>query len=80
VAKKLATRVLPAGSVVDPPEFMHASVVDRAFDDLVTQQRKHSAAQEQRSRVSIPINARRTALIVNRSLRLRTELAYFAKL
>src|SRR6185503_7565406 len=73
-------RQLPAGSVVDPAQFLHASIIDRALDDLISKQRKHSSTQKQRPRVSIPINARRTATIVNRFIRLRSQFSDFAEL
>src|SRR6185503_19372456 len=75
-----ARQVLPARRVVDAAQFFHATVVDRAFGDLVTEQGKHSPAQEQRSRVAIPVDARCTTVIVRSVFRSRAELADFAKL
>ena len=61
-------------------ERFHAAVVDCALDDLVTEQRKQSPAQEQRTRVAVPVDARCAALIVDRFLSLRAKLADFTKL
>jgi hypothetical protein len=68
------------GRVVYAAEFVHSSIIETAFDDLVAEQRKHSATQKQRPRIPIPINTRRPALIVDRALRLRAQLTDFPKL
>src|SRR6185369_704313 len=67
-------------SVVDPTQLLHPTIVDRSLHDLVPQQRKHSSTEKQRPRVSIPIDARRTAGIVDRFLGLRSEFSDFAEL
>src|SRR6185436_17095162 len=59
---------------------MHAAIVETTLDDLVPEQREHATTQEQRSRISVPIDTRRAALIVNCFIRLRAELVDFAKL
>src|SRR5262249_43086134 len=76
----LATdHVLPPGRVIHAAEFLHPTVVEFAFDDLVTQQREHSAAQEQWSRIAVPIDARCATLIVDCSFRLRPQFTNLAK-
>jgi hypothetical protein len=66
--------------VIHAPELVHASIVETAFDDLVAEQREHATAQEQRSRIPVPINTRRAALIIDRFIRLRAEFADLTKL
>jgi len=68
------------GRVIYSAKLVHAAVVETSFDDLVAEQREHATAQEQRSRIAVPIDARRATLIVDLFIRLRAELTDFTAL
>src|SRR6266566_356873 len=61
--------------VTDAACLVHAAIRHVAFDNLVTQQREHTPADEQWPSVAVPIDARSATRIVRRLLRLRAELA-----
>src|SRR5262245_33758840 len=52
-------------SVVHTPHLSYPARVNPAFNNFITKQREESAAQEQRSRIPIPIDARRATCIIN---------------
>src|SRR5439155_24849505 len=47
--------------VIDATRLLHAAISQVALDDFVAQQREHAAANEQRARIAVPIDARRAA-------------------
>src|ERR1700674_783736 len=55
----------PTWRVADPPHLMHPAVVEKPFDNLVAEQCQHAAADEERSRIAIPVNARSPARVVH---------------
>src|SRR5689334_6104546 len=78
--RRCVRKLLLSRPVVHTPHFMHLPIVEPALDDLVAEQRKHPPAEKQRPRIPIPIKTRRPAPIVDRLLRLRSELTDFAEL
>src|SRR2546425_11838769 len=65
--------------IVNSSQFAHAAFFEITFHDLVSQQRQHATAHEDRSRVAIPIDARSAARIVDGFFRLRAEFSYLFK-
>src|SRR5258708_19436705 len=59
-AHSIATRDLrPLRRIANPARLSHAAVFQTSFDDLIPEQRQHSPAHEQRTKLAAPIDAAR---------------------
>src|SRR5947208_2908269 len=57
--------------IVNPACLAHAAVFQTSFDDLIAEQGQHSSPHEQRTRVSVPVDAGSATPIVNRLIGFR---------
>ena len=53
--------------IIDPPQFLHLPILHRAFDQLIAQHSDDAAADEERARVAVPVDARSATGIVDGS-------------
>src|SRR6266404_3921055 len=67
----------PWRRIANPARLSHAAVFQTSFDDLVAEQRQHSPAHEQRTRVAVPIDAGSATTIVDCLGRFGGQLSEF---
>ena len=65
------------GSVIDAARLPDMAFRQRSLDNLVAEQCEDPTAQEEWTRVAVPIHARGSAPVIGRPFRLRGEISYF---